>query len=85
MKNPEQKPDLQAGCVERLVSLPFSPPFRVISEYKCGTDAHIVDSAGNIIIESSTWVCDPHRKHKKAMILICDTLNEKFSSANKEL
>lgn len=36
-----------------LSRLPFSPPFRVISEFQCGTDAHIVDSAGNIIVARS--------------------------------
>ena len=63
----------------RLVcSLPFAPPFRVISEYRCGTDAHIVDADGNIIIESSQWVRNPERKHKRAMLLICDVLNDQF-------
>lgn len=58
--------------------LPFTPPFRVISEYRCGTDAHVVDAAGNIIIEVSTWVSNPEANHKAAMLLIVDALNEKF-------
>lgn len=66
-------------ALDRLVRvLPFVPPFRVISEYRCGTDAHIVDDAGNIIVESSQWVSSPERKHKLAMGLICDALNSKF-------
>lgn len=79
---PEAKEPASAGCIPQLVRLPFTPPFRVISEYKCGTDAHIVDAIDNIIVESSVWVSDPHLKHKKAMILICDSLNEKFSPPN---
>ena len=58
--------------------LPFTPPFRVISEYRCGTDAHVVDAAGNIIIEASTWVSDPETTHKAAMMLIVDALNNYF-------
>ena len=58
--------------------LPFTPPFRVISEFKCGTDAHIVDAAGNIVVETSCWERDYDRQHITAMSLICETLNEKF-------
>ena len=58
--------------------LPFTPPFRLISEYRDGTDAHIVDAAGNIIVESATWVRDYNRQHLTAMELICETLNDKF-------
>lgn len=69
--------------------LQFSPPFRVISEYSCGTDAHIMDDADNIIIESSLWMHYPCEKHKKEMDLICAALNEKFqetmSDHEKEL
>lgn len=58
--------------------LPFTPPFHVISEYRDGTDAHIVDAAGNIIAESAVWVRDYNRQHLTAMKLICETLNERF-------
>jgi hypothetical protein len=78
---PEASNAAGAGCMTRIVrGLPFSPPFRVITEYRDGTDAHIIDAAGNIIIESSTWVSDPCRRHKKAMLLICDALNDKFQA-----
>jgi hypothetical protein len=62
---------------------PFTPPFKVVSDCVCGTDAHIVDSVGNIVVEGSVWISDPDRKHKVAMILICDALNEKFSIISK--
>lgn len=64
----------QATCSR----LPFTPPFRLISEFRCGTDAHVVDAAGNIVIETSTWVSNPEINHKAAMLLIVDALNEKF-------
>lgn len=58
--------------------LPFTPPFRVVSDFCCGTDAHIVDEDGNVIVASSEWVDDPENDHKKAMYLICDALNKEF-------
>jgi len=57
--------------------LPFTPPFRVLSHYKCGTDAHIVDAAKNILLECSQWV-DGELRHKEAMHLICNALNKAF-------
>lgn len=75
-KNSTQSgPGLESSTCSRL---PFTPPFRVISEYRCGTDAHVVDAAGNIIIESSTWVSDPETNHLAAMMLIVDALNNYF-------
>ena len=59
--------------------LPFDPPFRVVSDYKCGTDAHIMDSSDNVIIASSEWKTDEWLRHSEAMHIICDALNEKFA------
>jgi hypothetical protein len=58
--------------------LPFTPPFRVISDFCCGTDAHIVDAANNVVVETSCWQRDYDLQHLTAMELICETLNEKF-------
>jgi len=60
------------------MNLPFKPPFRVISEYRDGTDAIIVDANGDIVVGESVWRDDPEKKHFHAMTLICDTLNKEF-------
>ena len=63
--------------------LPFTPPFRVISEFSCGTDAHIIDSGGNVIVASSEWASRPDLKHKPAMDIICGLMNDKFPTESQ--
>ena len=57
--------------------LPFTLPLRVVSELGCGTDAHVMDAGGNVIIARSDWD-DGGIRHLEAMQLICKTINDKF-------
>ena len=50
----------------------------MVSTFVCGTDAHVVDSENNIVIESSSWTSEPEKRHKIAMELICKALNKEF-------
>ena len=61
---------------------PFELPLEVVYKFPDGTDAHIVDTKGSIVVQSSEWKSEGHlkddaKRHLKAMNLICDTMNLK--------
>ena len=64
--------------------LPFTPPFRVLSDSPDGTDAHVIDAYGNVVIATSEWMDRPERHHKRAMEIICGLLNDNFPDASRE-
>tara|TARA_R110001592_G_scaffold71939_3_gene219548 strand:+ start:7478 stop:7696 length:219 start_codon:yes stop_codon:yes gene_type:complete len=70
---------IQIEIPEPIDPLPFTLPLKVVSAYKCGTDAHVMDAEGNTIIASSGWE-DGGIRHLEAMQLICKTVNDKILS-----